>query len=903
MALPWGAGLHLFWGDNMLKQWTITITRRVKTISLAMMASALLANCTASTGTPPSPGHSNLASVQATSEVRKGETVAPATIDLSQFEMTFNDEFQSLSISNGLYDGSKWYTHTVQCCMSGTDTAGGLLYPGDTYGYSTPNPFALIPGGGLEFTVGRYVDAAHVSQGPLWYGGLIASADARGNGFSQMYGYFEMSAKFPNTPGTWPAFWMNSVGNLKGDKSLPISEIDIVEQYGNWNDIFHTVIHNWSDPNNTAVNFGQPNTVGNMTDTYHRYGFFWNENVMAVYFDGRLVYQAATTNAQRQAHYLIANLGVGGGFSTAATPDNTKMQVKYIRAYKQKEIVSAPVPTPTPSSPTTSPAPADGSGSWTMCARDGGTCTFSGYRTVRFGLNGKYDTLVAFNSVSCSSKDFMDPLPGVAKECSVSSIIPSGTQFVHCAKEGQTCVVSGTQTVRFGINGRYYSKTISGSASCTGGVFGDPAPGVLKVCEVQVALGGGTNPVATPTPTPVPQTTPTPAPQATPSPEATPDSSEAWTRCAGEGGTCTFSGYRTVRFGVRGRYAALVALNSVTCSSKDFVDPAPGVSKECWISSIVPTGLQNVHCAKEGQTCVVSGVQTVRFGIDGRYYTKSISGAANCVGSVFGDPAPGFAKVCEIQVNLNGSTAPAATPTPVPTPAPTAMPTAAPTPAPTAMPTATPPPSGTVSKRTLRIMPLGDSITWGWSDPTGAGYRGPLYNLLTQRGFNVEFVGTVSTGTFPQPLNQGRPGATVSELKAWIDPSVVTTQNPEIILLLIGTNDLLQASRNNAYPVNAIANLNALIDDVRSQRPGVRIFVATVTPLASLVAATYVPRYNEEIRAMVASRVAQGQAISLVDLNSSITTADMVDGIHPSQAGYAKLAATWYQALLGSYVP
>jgi len=45
---------------------------------------------------------------------------------------------------------------------------------------------------------------------------------------------------------------------------------------------------------------------------------------------------------------------------------------------------------------------------------------------------------------------------------------------------------------------------------------------------------------------------------------------------------------------------------------------------------------------------------------------------------------------------------------------------------------ATPPP--------VRILPLGDSITYGY--PVPGGYRLPLYQLLTNAGYNVDFTGT-----------------------------------------------------------------------------------------------------------------------------------------------------------------
>jgi hypothetical protein len=45
-----------------------------------------------------------------------------------------------------------------------------------------------------------------------------------------------------------------------------------------------------------------------------------------------------------------------------------------------------------------------------------------------------------------------------------------------------------------------------------------------------------------------------------------------------------------------------------------------------------------------------------------------------------------------------------------------------------------------------RIMPLGDSITSGFDIEPQWGYRGPLWNLLTQVGTPADFLGNLQSG-------------------------------------------------------------------------------------------------------------------------------------------------------------
>ncbi|MFC4531060.1 lectin, partial [Sphaerisporangium dianthi] len=46
------------------------------------------------------------------------------------------------------------------------------------------------------------------------------------------------------------------------------------------------------------------------------------------------------------------------------------------------------------------------------------------------------------------------------------------------------------------------------------------------------------------------------------------------------------------------------------------------------------------------------------------------------------------------------------------------------------------------------------------------------------------------------------------------------------------------------------------------------------------------------------SKVNAGKHVHLVDMHAALTTADLIDGIHPTSGGYDKMAATWYNALL-----
>ncbi|KAK3617285.1 hypothetical protein LTR56_025386, partial [Elasticomyces elasticus] len=54
---------------------------------------------------------------------------------------------------------------------------------------------------------------------------------------------------------------------------------------------------------------------------------------------------------------------------------------------------------------------------------------------------------------------------------------------------------------------------------------------------------------------------------------------------------------------------------------------------------------------------------------------------------------------------------------------------------------------------TLRMLPLGDSITWGYLSSDGNGYRLDLENLLD--GNPVEYIGSQQSGNMADNWNEG----------------------------------------------------------------------------------------------------------------------------------------------------
>lgn len=228
----------------------------------------------------------------------------------------------------------------------------------------------------------------------------------------------------------------------------------------------------------------------------------------------------------------------------------------------------------------------------------------------------------------------------------------------------------------------------------------------------------------------------------------------------------------------------------------------------------------------------------------------------------------------------------------------------------------------------LRILPLGDSITRGsylaWKDgkatglphPMSGGWRKPLQDRLRAAGIAYDFVGDLSYAAFGpdgavdpkfDPDHHGLAGFSNGGIlkggKVPTPPDVLTAfgvaqievpgimdvlkkHQPDVILLMSGANGFDAVARDR------------LIRTI-GENSEAHVFVASILPQkAPRIGWEKVEAYNASLPAMVAAQKAAGRRITLVDMHGAITPDDLLpDGVHPTQAGMEKMAATWFEAL------
>lgn len=228
----------------------------------------------------------------------------------------------------------------------------------------------------------------------------------------------------------------------------------------------------------------------------------------------------------------------------------------------------------------------------------------------------------------------------------------------------------------------------------------------------------------------------------------------------------------------------------------------------------------------------------------------------------------------------------------------------------------------------LKIMPVGDSITYG-SGGSNAGYRGLLYSLLGDAGVAVQYVGdsTLNSGSLPsdQTHHAGHASYTTYDIAGnlngldtarykqyggterdpnggyWITGGHETGRDaisPDVVLLMVGVNDLSQGQGDNAQ-----TNLQALLSEFTTLLPEAKILIADLPP-STLFGETRINAWNGAVDNAVSEFQAAGKKVFGVDLNSDFPTNGLTaDGVHPNDIGYTWMATRWSEAITATAVP
>jgi len=226
----------------------------------------------------------------------------------------------------------------------------------------------------------------------------------------------------------------------------------------------------------------------------------------------------------------------------------------------------------------------------------------------------------------------------------------------------------------------------------------------------------------------------------------------------------------------------------------------------------------------------------------------------------------------------------------------------------------------------VKILPLGDSITFGCGDgcdgnfcdaqhtpcaQCAGGYRAPLWrSITTLQGVNVSFVGSQLNG--PADIDRHHEGH--SGWKTTDIHNIIGTWaafEPDLILVHLGTNDI--GEQNFSSPANAsvtiAARMTALLSDTFTRLPRAHVFLASIIGMPHWCHFYNNPNnltaqeeaYNALLPGVAMSFGAD--RVTFVDMKN-LSGLCLVDSagccppmLHPNAIGYNLMAGVWGSAL------
>lgn len=203
------------------------------------------------------------------------------------------------------------------------------------------------------------------------------------------------------------------------------------------------------------------------------------------------------------------------------------------------------------------------------------------------------------------------------------------------------------------------------------------------------------------------------------------------------------------------------------------------------------------------------------------------------------------------------------------------------------------------ANKTLRIMPLGGSITYGQGSSDGNGYRRALRDLLISDGYQVTMVGSRKVGTMSNNETEGWRGQRLDQILTKAMRAVPLLQ-PNVVTLNAGSNDCIENFRTDTFG----DRMRAMLEYLWEAAPHPTVLLSTLVVSADQDTQSRIVAANAHLCNIAREMVAERKRLVLVDMGGGAgvgvgvvgpRTTDLVDGTHPNDKGYEAMARLWHR--------
>ncbi len=189
-------------------------------------------------------------------------------------------------------------------------------------------------------------------------------------------------------------------------------------------------------------------------------------------------------------------------------------------------------------------------------------------------------------------------------------------------------------------------------------------------------------------------------------------------------------------------------------------------------------------------------------------------------------------------------------------------------------------------------------------------YRYELWKNLIDNSYNFDFIGREKDyGAYPLYAglefdndHEGSGGFESEDVLANIDEILATIANPDIVLLSIGGNDLLDGGNPPSEP---ITNIVELVEKLQAHNSNITIFLEEIAPANSETMTssltTNLNDFNSQIVTIADSLTNSSSKVIALDMNSNFNESYLADDVHYNEAGAKFIADIYFDGIQSEY--
>ena len=189
-------------------------------------------------------------------------------------------------------------------------------------------------------------------------------------------------------------------------------------------------------------------------------------------------------------------------------------------------------------------------------------------------------------------------------------------------------------------------------------------------------------------------------------------------------------------------------------------------------------------------------------------------------------------------------------------------------------------------------------------------YRYELWKNLVDNNYNFDFVGRQKDyGTYGEYSgeefdndHEGAGGYESEDVLATIDEILAAISSPDIVLLSIGGNDLLDGGN---LPSEPIANIVEIVGKLQSHSSNINVFLEQIaaanaeTMTNSLT--TTLNDFNSQISSIADSLTTSSSKVIAIDMYSNFRESYLADDVHYNEAGAKFIADIYFGGIQSEY--